>query len=272
MGAAPHSPLTAPVFWEEEYLKQQQLPARPRESWPVERCLMRALARDAGAAPGERVLEIGCAPGRWMVFYAERFGATVEGLEYTPLGAEQTRANLKMCGVEGDVHEANFWSWQPETPADIVLSLGFIEHFDDIDATFRRHVEMVRPGGRLVLAVPNFQGVNRALQRFCDLHWLLIHNPAAMGLAGYQRRAVICDLEITSGRYVGGFDPDIISVRRRGRRLLAPFWHLRRRGFGDSLNAWWLSSFLLMVFTRPTAADKERETPGTQTAEAGAWE
>lgn len=243
--------LTTKAFWEEIYLAPIDLPARPSVEVPFERCLMRAFDCHAPVRPGQRLLEIGCAPGRWLVFFAERFGAAVEGLEYTELGARQTEENLRVCHVHGTVHHADFWSFEPDAAYDFVLSLGFIEHFDDVDAAFARHVPFIAPGGRLVLTVPNFQGLNVMLQRWCDPDWLALHNRDAMGHAGYVRRAAANGLEVERTCYVGGFDPDIISVRRRGRRLIAPFWHLRHHGVGDHVNGPWLSSFLLMVFERP---------------------
>lgn len=238
-------------FWEETYLSAYEPPYRPSPEIPFERALMRELAQDAPAHSGERLLELGCAPGRWMVFYAERFGAEVEGVEYTDFGAEQTRANLAACNVAGIVHHVDFWKFTPARPYDLVLSLGFIEHFVEVDDAFARHAALLAPGGRLVLSVPNFQGVNRYLQRVFDADWLALHNLEAIGHQPYAGRAAAAGLTIESMRYIGGFDPDMISVRKRGRKFLAPFWHLRRHGIGDRLNAWWLSSFLLMVFERP---------------------
>jgi 2-polyprenyl-3-methyl-5-hydroxy-6-metoxy-1,4-benzoquinol methylase len=248
--AAQRNELTAQSFWRERYLGHLAVPLRPSDDVPSERCLMAAFERLAPAMPRERLFEIGCAPGRWMVFYAERFGAAVAGIEYTELGVWQTRENLLKCGISGDVVHADFWSYSPAEPYDIVLSIGFIEHFREFDAAFRRHASLIRPGGRLVLAVPNFQGLNRTLARWCDRSWLDAHNMDAMGVGAYMRKAVEAGLEVQAAEYVGGFDPDIISVRVRGKSLLAPAWRLRRRRIGDHLNGWWLSSHLLMVFSK----------------------
>lgn len=253
MAGDDRSALATPAFWADTYLSAYELPYRPSNDVPFERCLMRELASVGPARPGDRLLELGCAPGRWMVWYAERFGAAVEGVEYTQFGAEQTRANLAACGVGGAVHQVDFWDFEPPVRYDLVLSLGFIEHFLDLEGAFRRHVDLLAPGGRLVLSVPNFQGVNRLLARFCDSDWLALHNLEAMGHRPYLGRAERAGVRPLSMRYVGGFDPDMISVRKRGRKLVAPFWHLRHRGLGDHLNASWLSTFLLMVFERPVA-------------------
>lgn len=246
-------------FWVDTYLAHDEVPSRPSSNSPFETSLMAALALRGPAMRGERLVELGCAPGRWMVWYAERFGAAVSGVEYTERGAELTRENLDACGIEGSVHHVDFWDFEPETGYDIVLSLGFIEHFTDVDSAFARHVALVRPGGRIVLGVPNFQGLNRVLQRRFDPDWLALHNAEAMGHRSHLRRAAAHGLRTLSVDYVGSFDPDLISTRRYGRKLLAPFWHLRRRGIGGKRNASWLSAYLLMVFERP--ADGTGEMP-----------
>ena len=245
--------LTDEGFWEDTYLGAKPLPLKPSAESPFERCLMKVLAEEAAVHGDERVIEVGCAPGRWMIFYAQKFGANVSGIEYTGRGAEVTRANLAAAAVDGEVHECDFWQFEADRPYDLVLSLGFIEHFDDLDAAFERHTRLVAAGGRLALGVPNFQGLTRVLQRSFDPDWLALHNPRAMGHAPYLERARRFGLGVRANRYVGGFDPDMISTRARrwGRSVLAPFWHLRHHGFGDNVNAWWLSSYLLIVFEKP---------------------
>jgi len=241
------------AFWEDTYLGDVVLPCRVRSEMPIERCLMRELERYAAVTRGAHVLEVGCAPGRWMVFYAERFGANVDGVEYAEGAAALTERNLEACGVAGQVHHADFWEFRAPERYDLVLSLGFIEHFENPEAAFRRHAELIAPGGRLALGVPNFRGVTRVLQKWFDPAWLTLHNPAAVRGDIFLASAPALGLSLLTDRYLGGFDPDMISTRKRGRPFLAPFWHLRHRGLGDRLNASWLSSYRLLVFERSAA-------------------
>ena len=78
-------------FWEEDYYRGVEIPARPDPTFPFERCLASALEELAPVRPKATVLEVGCAPARWLVWYAERFGARVTGIEYSPKGAELSR-------------------------------------------------------------------------------------------------------------------------------------------------------------------------------------
>jgi 2-polyprenyl-3-methyl-5-hydroxy-6-metoxy-1,4-benzoquinol methylase len=175
----------------------------------------------------------------------------VEGVELAEQGVEQTKLNLASCGVTGEVHAVDLLEFRPERGFDLVLSLGVIEHFGDVEATFRHHADLVAPGGRLLIGVPNFQGINRVLQRWCDSRWLALHNMQAMGMRGYARRARASGLAVAGMRYTGGFDPDLISQRARRFKPLGPLWRWRYKESGDRLNAWWYSSYLLAAFTKP---------------------
>jgi SAM-dependent methyltransferase len=243
--------LAGEAFWAEDYLAGVALPARPDPAMPFDRCLAAALARDAPVAPGARVIEVGCAPAKWLVFYAERFEARVAGVEYTAHGAALSAANLRATGVDGDVRHADFFELAP-TEHDLVLSLGFIEHFEDLDGAFERHVRFLAPGGLLAVGVPNYAGLLGSVQRWTDPAHLALHNLAAMEPGLYRRLAVAHGLTIRAQRYIGGPDPAIVRLgRQRGRLVTSPLGVLRMARVTDRLNSRLLSSYLLTVLQRP---------------------
>ena len=41
----------------------------------------------------------------------------------------------------------------------IVYSLGFIEHFKELNIVVKKHTELLKPGGILLLGVPNLGGI-----------------------------------------------------------------------------------------------------------------
>ena len=242
--------LVEQAFWETDYFGGERLPSRADLDMAFERCLAAALSDHAAVGAGQTVLEAGCAPGKWLVFYADHFGARVEGIEYSEQGAQLSRANLQACGVAGTIHTADFFDG-PAHPVDLVLSLGFIEQFDDIDAAFARHVEFVGPGGKLVVGVPNYRGVNGLVQRWADPDHLALHNVDAMRPAWYRSMAERHGLRLVHLGHLGGFDPIIIKVRRRSAHLWTlPEGRYRRLAVADRINHSSLSSYLLAVFAR----------------------
>jgi SAM-dependent methyltransferase len=259
MSAAPTN-IVEKSFWENDYYwARAELPCRVELGQPFDRSLARALAAHAPVEPGQRVLEVGCAPAKWLLFYAERFGARVAGIEYSEKGAALSRANLAAAGAPSEIHQADFFAVDP-SPHELVLSIGFIEHFDDVPGTFARHLPFLAPGGRLAIGVPNFRGLNRALQWLADPGYLALHNPAAMRASLYRELADVHGLRLEHLGYLGGLDPAIIRLSRgralSPRRLLPGAATLAERRFralpvGERLQHRWASSYLLAVYRAP---------------------
>lgn len=237
-------------FWEEDYYHGLRLPVRPDPDYPFERCMMRALEELAPVPAGAQVLELGCAPARWLIWYAERFGAVVTGLESSPKGVALSRENLATAGIGGEIHEGDFFT--AETGEfDLVLSIGFIEHFNDVPAAFARHLTYLRPRGRMVVAMPNFRGLIGFLQRWADLDYLAMHNRRAMDTSLYRRLASEHGVSLDAVRYVGGIEPDMVRVSRLAPRLaLMPLRVWRKFEASDHVNGPLISSYLVMTFTR----------------------
>ena len=239
-------------FWEDDYYRGIEIPSRPDPDFPYERCLARALEELAPIQPNGTVLEVGCAPARWLVWYAERFGVRVTGIEYSPKGAELSRANLAAAGVSGEICQGNFFAGELDLGEfDAVVSLGFIEHFEDIAAAFSRHVDFVAPGGRLVIGMPNFRGLIGLLQRWADPDYLELHNREAMDTRLYAGLAVANGMSLDAVRYIDGQDPAMLRVTRRSAHLIVlPLALLRRVEVSDRINGRLISSYLVLTFTR----------------------
>lgn len=166
--------------------------------------LRRLLARHVRFKPGQRLIEVGCAPGGYLVLLHRWFGVRVEGIDYSREGCAQTRATLKQAGIDGEIHHADFfdkrWLHKHAGRYDHVFSKGFIEHFDDVETVIDHHLRLLRPGGHLICIIPNLQGVNKALttKKVLDIHNLAIMSPQAMRtLFKGKGRILFCD-------YTGG--------------------------------------------------------------------
>jgi SAM-dependent methyltransferase len=117
-----------------------------RPEYPA--ALFRGLARLTDLAPGDRVLEIGCATGKATRPLAER-GARVTCVELGP--ALAARARLALAAYPGvEVVHAAFEEWQP--PAGELFDLVVAAtswHWIDPDVRYRKAFNLLRPGGRL---------------------------------------------------------------------------------------------------------------------------
>ncbi len=117
----------------------------------------RLLLAEANAAPGERVLDVGCGPGATALPLAAAVGPTghVTGIDIAEpmLGllrrrvAEQGIANLTTLLADAQTHAF------PPASFDLLTSRFGVMFFADPKAAFRNLAGALRPGGRLAMAV-----------------------------------------------------------------------------------------------------------------------
>ena len=87
------------------------------------------------------VLEIGGAPGRYLVYMSKNLNYKIHALDYSVIGCKKTLENFKLLGLEGNVYQKDLFlddiSSLPRF--DIVYSLGFIEHFANLETVIEKH-------------------------------------------------------------------------------------------------------------------------------------
>jgi len=252
--------LTEEDFWN-QYWSGLKLPALPDTKHSFDRCLAEGLGLALDGHKG-RLLEIGCAPGKWMAHAALNLGFAVSGIEYSRGGIEATRRNLSLLAVDmHELHEGDFFSIPPEPCYNVVISLGFVEHFDDPAAVIERHALWLKPGGRLVIGVPNFLGIYRYIQTILDPGLLEKHNLAIMTPEWLLNAASGANMHAAQSLYLGSFEPDLPVPSQRPWTLtqsaviglLKVARTLRKSALlrmVDHLNHRWISSYILASYDK----------------------
>lgn len=156
--------LTDLRYWEEHWWKKLR-PRKLRLYRDFDYETVQLLRREAGNG-NCGVLELGAGGSRVLPFLARKFGYHVSGADFSPSGCRLLRANMALAGVKGHVVcEDLFQPALAPEQFDLVFSSGLIEHFEDTRAVIAQHLRLARAGGRLVLIVPNFQGVQGKIWR-----------------------------------------------------------------------------------------------------------
>jgi SAM-dependent methyltransferase len=194
--------LTDTSFWETGWWPRK----RPERLWlyrDVDFEMVRLLAR-AGGSKGCRTLELGGGGSRILPYLARKFGFCVFASDFSQSGCLLLKANLNLQGVEGGVVcEDLFHSSLAPESFDLVYSSGLIEHFDDTAAVVAEHVRLLKPGGKLVLVVPNLQGVQgRVWARLAPPLWQAHH---VFGPGDLVKTLSRLGLEEIRSGYLGSF-------------------------------------------------------------------
>ncbi len=126
--------------------------------------------------PGNRgkCLEVGCGRGSISSYFAEN------GYDCTLLDSSQNVLQIAQKIFRINNHQATFISGDTnalpfhDNDYDIVVSIGLLEHFDNIASPISEHIRALRPGGTFIgYIVPeksgniqrNFEFINRGLKR-----------------------------------------------------------------------------------------------------------
>lgn len=115
-----------------------------------------------------RVLDIGCGNGEFLMRMKQR-GFKVEGTEWSPQSAARIP---KDAGIPVHVGDLLSLDLRPGS-YDLISIWHVLEHVRQPDSTLRRVAELLKPGGTLIIAVPNAD--SRQARRFGP-HWLH-HDP-----------------------------------------------------------------------------------------------
>ena len=117
------------------------------------------------------------------------------------------------------MYNRDFFSDLSDLPYfDVVISMSFIEHFNDLDYVFQRHVELLEKDGILVLGVPNFRGVTEKVLKHTAPDYLSSLNLETMDLENWFVLETVYGLTPLFKEYIGGFGPK--NLKRCDHRTL----------------------------------------------------
>jgi SAM-dependent methyltransferase len=253
--APPANSLTTPEYWDAPFwtdddrdLERVRFDPENLEFRDVHRWLKRHLP----CRTDWRFLEVGCHPGRYLWYFHQTFGYEVSGIEYAPQACERTIRLMRQIGLAANVQHADIFDFVPPDGRgfDVVASVGLIEHFRDVGPIVRRHVELLNPGGYLVLWIPNHRGINGTV-----LKWVQPELCAAHNHMSYRqlRDAVLANpgMALVSGGHLGRFHlaPSNFCPNMQARLSTGAYrWVERLHRYGMRFGQWlpntsWLSPY-----------------------------
>ena len=215
--------------------------------WAVRFVAIRRVRFLARRVPrGGRVLDIGCGRGTLLSELADR-GFEVHGTEVSRAAVEgaDSRAEIR---IASNLAAAEY----PEDHFDLVILWHVLEHLPDPRETVREIHRVLRPGGEVVIAVPNFSSWQA---RWSGAAWFHLDPPRHLyhfPLAALESLLSDCAFECRSAHHFSlrqnpfGWVQSWMNKRPRWRRnLLYEFLQRRRRR--EEYDRW-TKAVLLAVF------------------------
>jgi 2-polyprenyl-3-methyl-5-hydroxy-6-metoxy-1,4-benzoquinol methylase len=171
--------------------------------------------------------ELGCGSG-WMTRLAARHGVAAEGFDLSPGMIELAREQARAENVDARFEVADMEQADLGRRFDAVLIYDALHHSPRVDLVFRTAHQALRPGGRLLLAEPNWghrlRG-RRASRRFgtTELGYTPRSLKRVLGRGGFHD---VQHFHSNRKRLFGNSPRDVFwhLAEPFAFRLLAPFW------------------------------------------------
>lgn len=259
--------LTGQTFWEDYW--EVKLGNHKKKTSLLIKELLKFFDKNLPVTPGLTLLEVGGAYGYYLLYLTRHFGYKAFSLDYSQVGNQQTLETFAKAKVPVEVFERDLFADNSDLPKfDIVYSLGFIEHFDDSLNVVARHLDLLKPGGILLLGVPNYSGIYRKVLHRLAPSIEQTHNMKTMDLANWKVFADKLPIDVIFEGYIGGFEPlnmKKMEIKTVGNHLIYNFVRILMVLFSFQMqflrrfNSKHFSGYLVGVYRKKQSATSAKE-------------
>ena len=176
---------------------------------------------------GAKLCELGCGPG-WMTLLAARQGVDAAGYDISPDMVEIARGRAASEGLAARFEVGDMETIDLGRAFDACLLYDALHHSPRPDLVFRTAGCALRPGGRLLLAEPNWK------QRFQGMRASSTYGTTELGYTPHRLKRLLREARFTDirrfhnnrKRLYSNAPLDVVSHLAEPvvYRLLAPFW------------------------------------------------
>lgn len=206
------------TYWENSY-KNIELSIVAADD-PIRIFLEKYVPKANTSKTNRRCFEIGCFPGRYLAVLG-KLGYKLNGLDLNPSVEKAFPKWLKSQGYQiGKFEKVDFLNYRPIQKYDLVCSFGFLEHFPNWRPVLNKHAQMVKPGGYLLIATPNFRGLlQRIIHYYLDRENYRRHCLPVMNPKIWASLLKVKGFGIIQTYYLGKFDYWVEEQHRTEKQL-----------------------------------------------------
>lgn len=116
---------------------------------------------------GCTVLEVGCGVGWFALSLSLHHHCAVTAIDFNPVAISRARELAASLKQNVRFEHADLFLYEPEAPAEVVVSLGVLHHTDNCLAAIERIcTHFVRPGGHIMIGLYHLYGRQPFLDHF----------------------------------------------------------------------------------------------------------
>jgi 2-polyprenyl-3-methyl-5-hydroxy-6-metoxy-1,4-benzoquinol methylase len=148
------------------YVEQFHGHYQDRSEFQERLAIWRALL-DRHGGPESRAVDMGCGTGVFSFYLAEKGGQVVgvDGASGMIAFCEAQRAQRGLDNIEFMQARLPAVDELALANADLVISSSVVEYVDDLNGTLALFSRLLKPGGSLIVSMPNLFCVNRVYER-----------------------------------------------------------------------------------------------------------
>ena len=167
----------------------------------------------------EEVFEIGCSPGKFLIYFANNFCYRPSGVEIDKDRCELTKKNLLSQNIEAEIIEEDIFKIDLKKKFKLVVSCGFIEHFEGkkLEELLKIHSDLTEKNGLIFLSFPNFRYLNFLLAYIFRKEVLDQHNLEIMNKDFFRYFAEEYGFKILYLDYFGSMHPGGFKFKNNSR-------------------------------------------------------
>ena len=149
--------------------------------------------------------EFGCHPGKFLAIFGEK-GYLLNGLDYFESIKLLPQWLKKQKYKVGNFYNLDFYKFNNKQQYDIVCSFGFVEHFKNLDETIKKHVNITKQDGLLIIEVPNLKSpLYYLLYKIFEPSTLKNHEISTMDIEKISKSITRSGCVVKNSEYIGYF-------------------------------------------------------------------
>lgn len=197
--------LTEQSYWEDYYKNTntnkrqiQKVISEYDEYWEL------LIANNNSSSP-KTIIEIGGYPGRFLAYLSDKYQLIPTCLDYNSDRSKIIESMNSFNIKEYNIIQADIFNFEPTEKYDLVISNGFIEHFDNYEAVMDKHKLFLKKGGTMLIMIPNKRWLRKWYGFLVDYKNLKAHNLKCMNKKTFVNFSYRNNLKLIKLDYFSGF-------------------------------------------------------------------